>query len=318
MDFGFNVPTRGPLANKDDLTAIAQRGEALGYRYLAIPDHIVVPTSIASRYPYSQEGDWPGRLSGDCFEQLTLMAWLAAATSEARLVTSVMVVPHRNPVHTAKILATIDALSGGRVVLGCGTGWMAEEFEAIGTEPFAERGKVTDEYIRIFKTLWTEDAPRFQGDYNSFADIVFAPTPAQDPLPIWIGGESGRAIRRTVELGDAWFPIGANPRAPLNTVSRFAAALRRLEQASEAAGRDPATIGRAFWANWPDDTNPIDIDAGERYIFTGAPEQIAEDISAFAELGVQHLLFNFQRANLTETLEAMEHFAAEIRPLAST
>ncbi len=318
MDFGFNVPTRGPLANKDDLTAIAQRGEALGYRYLAIPDHIVVSTSIASRYPYSQEGDWPGRLSGDCFEQLTLMAWLAAATSEARLVTSVMVVPHRSPVHTAKILATIDALSDGRVVLGCGTGWMAEEFEAIGTEPFAERGKVTDEYIRIFKALWTEDAPRFQGDYNSFADIVFAPKPAQDPLPIWIGGESGRAIRRTVELGDAWFPIGANPRAPLNTVSRFAAALRRLEQASEAAGRDPATIGRAFWANWPDDTNPIDIDAGERYIFTGAPEQIAEDISAFAELGVQHLLFNFQRATLTETLEAMEHFMAEIRPLAST
>ena len=318
MDFGFNVPTRGPLANKDDLTAIAQRGEALGYRYLAIPDHIVVPTSIASRYPYSQEGDWPGRLSGDCFEQLTLMAWLAAATSEARLVTSVMVVPHRSPVHTAKILATIDALSGGRVVLGCGTGWMAEEFEAIGTEPFAERGKVTDEYIRIFKTLWTEDAPRFQGEYNSFADIVFAPKPAQDPLPIWIGGESGRAIRRTVELGDAWFPIGANPRAPLNTVPRFAAALGRLEAAAETAGRDPATIDRAFWANWPDDTNPIDIDAGERYIFTGAPEQIAEDISAFAGLGVQHLLFNFQRATLAETLEAMERFMAEIRPLAST
>ena len=318
MDFGFNVPTRGPLANKDDLTAIAQRGEALGYRYLAIPDHIVVPTSIASRYPYSQEGDWPGRLSGDCFEQLTLMAWLAAATSEARLVTSVMVVPHRNPVHTAKILATIDALSDGRVVLGCGTGWMAEEFEAIGTEPFAERGKVTDEYIRIFKTLWTEDAPRFQGEYNSFADIVFAPKPAQDPLPIWIGGESGRAIRRTVELGDAWFPIGANPRAPLNTVARFAAALERLEAAAETAGRDPATIDRAFWANWPDDTNPIDIDAGERYIFTGAPEQIAEDISAFAGLGVQHLLFNFQRATLAETLEAMERFMAEIRPLAST
>jgi probable F420-dependent oxidoreductase len=318
MDFGMNLPTRGLMANARDLATIAKRAEALDFRYLAIPDHLVVPRRIASRYPYSQEGDWPGQAGGDCLEQLTLMAWLAAVTSEARLLTSVMVVPHRNPVHTAKIFATIDVLTGGRSVVGIGTGWMREEFEAVGTEPFAERGAVTDEYLRVFKALWTEDEPSFEGDYANFSDLVFAPKPVQKPHPpIWVGGESGRALGRVVALGDCWYPIGANPKDPLNTPARYAEAAKRLEARAEEAGRDPATIDRAFWANWPADSQPIEIEAGERFIFTGGAAGIAEDIDRLGELGVNHLLFNFQRASLAETLDAMTHFAEEIRPLAS-
>ena len=171
MDFGFSVPTRGPLANRGDLGRIASRGEELGFRYLAVPDHIVVPTQIESRYPYSQTGAWPGRLAGDCFEQLSLMAWLAARTEEIRLLTSVMVVPHRDAVLTAKILATIDVLSEGRSVVGCGTGWMAEEFKAIATPPFGERGAVTDEYLRV---LFVQEFLNLERDEIQLADdLVF-------------------------------------------------------------------------------------------------------------------------------------------------
>jgi len=314
MDFGFSMPTRGPLANKRDLVEIARAGEALGFSYLAIPDHILVPRQIDSRYPYSQEGDWPGRVGGECLEQLTLMAWLAAATEKARLLTSVMVVPHRKPVHTAKILATIDVLSGGRVVLGCGTGWLREEFEAIGTEPFEARGQVTDEYIRVFKELWTSENPSFAGEYVSFKDISFEPKPVQRPLPIWIGGESGRALKRAASLGDGWYPIGANPRDPLNTVPRYAAALERLKRHAEEAGRDPAEIALAFWANWPGNAHPIEIEDGQRFIMTGSAEQIAQDIAGLGALGVEHVLFNFQRPSLPEMLEAMQQFIEDVRP----
>lgn len=316
MDFGFSIPTRGPLASKDSIRKIAKRGEELGYRYLCVSDHIVIPRTISPKYPYSQSGVPP--FSGECLEQLTLLTWLAAVTNEVRLLASVMVVPHRSPVHTAKILATIDVLSGGRLVVGCGAGWMEEEFEAIGTPPFAERGRVTDEYIRVFRELWTSDDPTFDGEYASFSDIIFEPKPVQKPFPpIWIGGESGPALRRTAQMGDCWYPIGSNPRFPLNTVERFADGVKRLARHAEEAGRDPATIDLAYLANWPDDVAPIDIAEGERFIFTGSAQDLAEDIASLGELGVNHILFNFQRETLEETMAAMEHFAEEIRPLAA-
>jgi alkanesulfonate monooxygenase SsuD/methylene tetrahydromethanopterin reductase-like flavin-dependent oxidoreductase (luciferase family) len=123
-----------------------------------------------------------------------------------------MVVPHRPPVLTAKILATIDVLSKGRLIVGCGVGWMREEFEAIGAPPYDKRGAVSDEYIRAFKELWTSDNPTFSGKYCSFANVAFAPKPLQKPHPpIWVGGESPVALRRAGRLADAWYPIGSNP-----------------------------------------------------------------------------------------------------------
>ncbi len=153
MEYGFNLPTRGPLATPETIAEMARLGESLGFGCLAFPDHVVIPRDIESRYPYSGTGAYPGQASGDCLEQLTTLAWVAAVTERARLLTSVMVVPHRNPVFTAKALATADVLSGGRLVVGAGAGWMAEEFAAIGTEPVAERGAVTDEYLEVFRTL---------------------------------------------------------------------------------------------------------------------------------------------------------------------
>ena len=318
MEFGFGIPTRGPLAKRDSIARLAERGEALGFTHLAIPDHIVVPRDISSRYPYNESGRFPGTDTGECLEQLTLIAWLAAVTTRARLLTSVMVVPHRNPVHTAKIVATLDVLSQGRIVLGIGAGWMAEEFEAIGTEPFRDRGRVTDEYLEAFKVLWTSETPRHEGEFVNFSDIVFLPKPVQRPHPpIWVGGESTAAMRRTVRHGDAWYPIGTNPRHPFNSLDRLRAGTRKLHALAEEHDRDPNDITLTYWANWYDESKTLTLEDGTRHLFTGNAEAIASDICDLRDLGYHHLLFNFQRDSLEHSLDAMERFARDIIPLAA-
>ena len=170
----------------------------------------------------------------------------------------------------------------------------------------------------MFRTLWSEDEPRFEGRYASFSGIVFEPKPVQQPhLPIWVGGESGPALRRTVRYGDAWFPIGSNPQHPLDTAARFEAAVGRLGRLAEEAGRDPGDIALAYWANWYDERKgEVTLDDGARHLFTGNAEQVAEDIRALGALGVEHLLFNFLRSDLEESLDAMQRFADEVLPLA--
>ena len=161
----------------------------------------MVPNSIASVYPYNESGSFVSSVAGEYMEQLTTISYIAGITSKIKLLTSVMVLPHRSPVLTAKILSTIDVLSNGRLIVGCGVGWMKEEFEAIGAPPYEERGAVGSEYLRVFKELWTNDDPTFDGDYASFSDIAFAPKPVQKPHPpIWIGG---RVLLRSGARGNS-------------------------------------------------------------------------------------------------------------------
>ena len=317
MEYGFGMPGRGPLAEPDNLVALARGGEEMGFDILSVSDHIVIPRTISSRYPYSESGEFGGGSSGECMEQLTTLSFLAAQTSSVKLLTSVLVLPHRNPVHTAKILASIDVLSKGRLIVGCGVGWMREEFEALGAPPYDERGAVGNEYIRAFKELWTSDNPTFDGSYCSFSDISFMPKPVQKPHPpIWIGGESPPALRRAATLGDAWFPIGTNPRFTVGTPQQLSEYVARLRRYVEDAGRDPAEIDLAYSAGWYNDREAQTLPGGERRIFTGTPEQIAGDITEFEGLGVRHLMFGLQAETLDGTLERMERFATTVRPLA--
>ncbi len=212
--YGFYLPTRGQTATPEALETLVTRGEALGFSSVMIADHLVFPVTIKSKYPYTVTGVFPGQ--GDVLDQLSLMAFVAAKTTRLRLVTSVMIVPYRNPVLTAKALATIDVLSKGRVTLGVGVGWMREEFEALGTPDFDRRGAVTDEYLRIFKTLWTESPASFSGRFYRFGPLTCSPHPVQKPHPpIWVGGHSKAALRRAARLGDGWHPVGANAAVPL-------------------------------------------------------------------------------------------------------
>ena len=201
MNFGFSAPTRGPQATPEALARLVAHGEALGFGIVSVSDHVVMPRTANSTYPYSADGSFAG--GAECLEQLTLHAYLAAVTTRLRLLTAVMVVPHRPPVLTAKVLATVDVLSGGRLIVGCGAGWLREEFEAIEAPDFDRRGAVTSEYIRAFKELWTSDEPTFHGEFCSFSNLHFEPKPMQKPHPpIWTGGESPAALRRAGRLAD--------------------------------------------------------------------------------------------------------------------
>src|SRR5712671_765788 len=197
MQIGFNLPISGPLSSPDAVVQIAQEGEALGYDYLTLTDHIVLPNLQVPGYPYSESGEFLAEGPERRHEQLTTAAYIAAKTARIGLVLAVMVVQHRPAVLAAKVLATIDVLSGGRLVVGIGAGWLQAEFEAVVTTPFAERGAVTDEYLEAFRALWTQEHARFDGRYTTFSDLIFLPRPVQQPHPpIWVGGESGPSMRR--------------------------------------------------------------------------------------------------------------------------
>lgn len=314
MNFGFRAPNRGPNATPDALGTLVKKGEELGFGIVTVSDHVVMPKSIDSTYPYSESGVSGG--GAETMEMLTILSYLAGITSKIRLLTSVMVVPHRPAVLTAKVLSTIDVLSKGRVIVGCGAGWMREEFEAIEAHDFDRRGAVTNEYIRAFKELWTSDDPIFDGEFVKFGGIHFEPKPVQKPHPpIWIGGESNVALRRVARLGDAWYPIGMNPTYPVSTVGQMSDSLDRIRAYAEEAGRDPSEIGVAYNVTWNNDQEATTLPDGTRRSFTGSAEQIAEDIKAFEAIGVKDIVFGFDRPELNDTLETMERFATKVIPL---
>ena len=312
MQWGFNAPVAGALSEAASLAQIAAEGEAMGYDFCTLSDHVVIPRDIHARYPYSESGEFPSRSRGDRHEQLIAVAFVAAKTSRLRLVTSVMVVPHRPAVLTAKMLASIDVLSGGRLTLGIGAGWCKEEFEALGTPPFPERGAVTDEYIGAFRELWTNEDPHFAGKYVQFSNLLFEPRPLQKAIPIWIGGESGPALRRTAKLGDGWYPIGTNPQHRLDSLARFRAGIERLHRMTGEAGRDPSQITLAYRVTQYGTAIPDQADDGERRLFSGGNDRIIDDLKAFRDLGVEHMDFNFEGADAAAMLANMRRFREEV------
>ena len=313
MQYGFGAPVSGLLAAPDNLAPIAVEGEAMGYDYTTISDHVVIPRDIEARYPYSDTGEFPGRSRGERHEQLTAVAFVAGKTSRLRLVTSVTVVPHRPAVLQAKMLATIDVLSKGRLTFGIGAGWMREEFEALGTPPFAARGAVTDEYVLACRELWTKDDPRFDGKYVKFADVLFEPKPVQKPHPpIWVGGESGPALRRTARLGDGWYPIGTNPQHRLNSMKRFQTAVERLRRLIREAGRDPAQVTLAYRVTSWGKSLPARADDGERRLFSGEIGDVVADLRAFRDFGVGNVDFSFDGDTPDAMVANMRRFREDV------
>jgi len=312
MEFGLSLPGRGPLANPALIGRLVQKAEALRYSSLFVTDHVILPTESRSVYPYHPSGEFPGGSRQDYLEPLALLGYLAGVTKRIRLGTSVLVVPYRNPLVAAKQLATLDVLSGGRLILGCGVGWWEEEFQALGAPPFAERGKVTAEYLRLMKALWTEDAPKFEGQYYRVSEITFLPKPAQKPHPpLWIGGHTEPALRRVAELGDAWHPIGLRPPALLHP-PEYARAVERIREYARAAGRDPGAIALTFRA-------PLQLwgkrkPGGERTTFKGTADEVIADIRGYQAVGVRYFVFDLPGPDPKAMVETMERFAVEVRP----
>lgn len=285
MKFGLWYAGVGPLAQPEATAAVAEAAERAGFESLWTGDHLIIPADYASTYPYSDTGrmavDGPIPMA----EVLVWAAHVAAVTSTIRLGTGVLVVPQRQPVLLAKQAATVATLSGGRLLLGVGSGWLAEEFAAVGAD-FATRGPRLDESIAAMRELWANDAADFDGRFTSFTGAQLAPRPPGDRVPIIVGGDSPVAARRAGRLGDGWFPAKADRDAigPLTEI---------LAAEAERHGRT---------------ADDVEVTVSDSSIWSGA--EAAGTIDAWAALGVDRVVLSPQTldpARLTDQLTAFGH-----------
>jgi probable F420-dependent oxidoreductase len=231
VKFGVMFANVLGFSRPDGAVAIAQAAEQAGFESLWTVEHIVVPAGYESEYPYDDSGRMPGSDDMPLPDPLVWLAYVAAATTTIRLATGVLILAERNPVVTAKEVATLDSLSGGRVTLGVGVGWLKEEFDAIGV-PFERRGKRLDENIEAMRALWTQDKPSYDGEFVSFTDAICSPRPAQGSVPIVIGGHTEAAARRAGRLGDGFFPAKGETEHLIEV----------MRDTARDAGRDPGAI----------------------------------------------------------------------------
>jgi len=303
MEFGCHLPVFGTAATRAGLLTFARDMERLGYESLWASDHIVIPHTIRSRYPYSDTGQFPLAADATFLEPLTALAMVAGVTERAKLGTTVLVLPHRHPVLAAKMLATLDHLSGGRVILGAGVGWMREEIELLGA-PFDERGAWSDEAIRIMRACWRDERTRFHGRYFSFEDIGCFPKPIRGDIPIWMGGHSKPALRRIVALADGWH-------AAFPTAAGLEAGLSALREECARQKRPFSELSITLRAGLAIRTSPGGPD---RKALQGTPPEIVEDLRGFKALGVSHVLMEASYRDLGQMTRTFEAFARDIRP----
>lgn len=290
MRIGVSVGNLAPVGfDAGACVAFAQAADGLGYDSVWVHDHVAVPRRRETPYPYAQ-GDSPAtsqgpRADAQAFEPLVMMSALAAATDTVRIGVCVLAIPYRHPAVTAKMLATADLLSGGRVVLGAGTGWMREEFEALGlsAEQFRRRGDMTDEYLRAIKEMWTNTGPSFyRGRFLQFEDVGTFPKPLQVPHPpIVVAGGGEAAMVRTSRLGNGYQTIGVNPPELARQVDQLRAICLRDR-------RDPDEIEVHLMSTVRFTSQPLD--GQDRRPLHGTAEQIAEDLVSYASAGLEHLV----------------------------
>ena len=312
MRYGFHVPHMGPLAKPETLARAAGEAEAAGFESVWVSDHIMLPLEIKSAYPNNPAGRLALRATTDILDPIPTLAYLAAVTKTARIGVSVLVIPYRQPVLQAKMLATLDVLSQGRLILGAGTGWLAEEFTLVGAPPVTKRGKATDEYLQAMKVLWTEPDPTFDGEFVRFRDVKMEPKPVQKPhIPIWVGGHSPAALRRAARLGDGYH---ASRRSPSQLKDLFAA----LQEECERSGRAYQTLPRSMRlaVRFAESPTGADLEGpdGASYGLAGTVEEIVNRIGDYTAAGAQKLVIETTSRSLDDVLRFVERFAREVMP----
>ena len=264
MEFCIAFANIGPFADTEGAVRFGRAAEEAGFESLWTVEHVVVPAGYQSEYPYDRSGRMPGAEDAPIPDPLIWLAFVAAATTRIRLATGILILPQRNPVVLAKEVATLDAMSGGRVELGIGVGWLEEEFDAIGV-PFRERGARTDEYVAAMRALWAEDRASFAGRFTGFTDCIQRPQPVRGGVPIHVGGHSEAAARRAGRLGDGFFPGKGNH-------EELARLIGIARESAIEHGRDP---------------DAIQVTAGSGGIF--GPDAL-DEVKRMADLGVHRLV----------------------------
>ena len=295
MEIGCHLPTQGAVATREALLTFCREAEAREIASLWVSDHVVFPRTETGEHP---GGPFPFPSDMAYLEAVVALSAAASVTERAKLGASVFILGHRHPVVMAKMLSTIDVLSGGRLICGVGVGWWEEELSLLGV-PYRQRGRQADEMIKVFKTLWTDDHPSFEGRFYTIPDVGFSPKPLQKPHPpIVVGGDSPGAFKRTVELADGWHATAATP-------EQAAAALNRLRAAAETARRPFESIALSI-----------------RFNVKAAPgsarsrrQEIVDRLASYKALGFGEVLLDFRRDSLDEMLDDLDAIATEIRPV---
>jgi probable F420-dependent oxidoreductase len=304
MRLGTVIANQVAWANPDAILRLAQATERAGLDSVWVADHVVMPAAFTSRYPMLALQDFNPAEHETFFEPLLTLAFVASQTERVRLGTSIIVPTLRHPAYTAKLVATLDNLSGGRVVLGVGAGWLREEFDALGIGPFERRGELLDEHIEVLRALWSAEVATFDGRHYRLPPVRSAPKPARPSgPPIWIGGASIAALRRVAAIGDGWQPMAVGPDELRELVPRLRALARET-------GRDPDAI---------DICPRCDIafgqpDAPKANGIYGGPDEVATGIAAYRDAGCTELILDLQPDDsLDGRLETLERLAPLVR-----
>ena len=308
MKFGIHLPNFSLLGGREPTIRVARRAEELDFDSLWVSDHVILPAQIDSRYPYNKSGVFPIDPAANFVDPFISLAVAAGCTERVELGISVLVLPYRNPLVTAKMLSSLDMLAGRRVILAAGAGWLREEFEALDLSYFEQRGRVTDEWISIFRTCWEQPLPSFAGEHYRFAPVHFSPKPERR-IPIWVGGQSMAALRRAGRLGDGWHPARLN-------IDEIGPAMTTVNEYAIAAGRDPEALEFSMGCVLHVfDRSDAVVPAPTRDLI-GTPEQIGAFVRQLEALGLTHLALDFRAgSSLDGMLETMDRFVERVRPL---
>jgi probable F420-dependent oxidoreductase len=307
MRFGVQLGVDAPTS-AEDLTRVAQAAENLGFDSLWLGDHLVIPVDVDhGSHERSVGGSqrFVDRSRAATSEPITSLAFLAGQVDRIRLGTAVLIVPLRNPVLAAKMLASVDNLSGGRLDVGIGAGWIQGEFDALRTPPFEERGAVTDDYLDTMVALWTQDHPEHQGPHYSVAGVAMFPKPVQRPHPpIWVGGNGTRAMRRAARIGQGWLPLFQDPEG----LPRKRADLARL---CEMAGRRAEDIRVAVGCRFGFVEG---LGSDDRPLLCGTPNQMRDDVRRYEDVGIEelHLITAVPGASATDIVASWKRFVEEV------
>lgn len=306
-NFGLDVGIYGPLANPATILGLAQHAEAVGFESIWLADHVAFPVTFKSEYPYSAKGEFPTKLDEPLLEPVATMGVLVGATKRVRIGTAALVMPYRNPLLLARMLATLDQFSGGRIELGAGTGWLEEEFVALNTFDFKQRGRATDEYIEIFKAICAGGEVGYQGQTYSFLPVISSPGSLQRPHPpVHIGGLSNPALRRVAKHGNGWIAVTASP----ETLAERLVVLKRL---CEEQGRKFSDLKLAYKIF-------LGIDKPKRSRFdarepgTGSVQEITDDLRKILALGFTRIIVRYRGDGADELKRQIDRFVTEIVP----
>ena len=291
IEYGVCLTNYGDVTSREASVGTARLAEQLGYASVWVSDHILVPEVFGRTY------------GPEFLDPFICLAYAAAETERVKLGTTVVVVPLRSPFAQAKMLSTLDLLSGGRMIFGVGVGWDEQEFDALGV-PFAERGAMTDEYLDIMHELWTAAEPAFDGRFHTFSGAAFEPKPIQRPIPIWVGGHAPPGLRRTARIGQAWHASEIPP----EEIRQKYAVICALSQPGPA----PALTYRMYLR--PTDIKPAPMRSPQTS-FEGDRQAIVEYIESYTtNLPIEHLVFEFVVENAADLRNCFTYLAEEVLP----